>query len=131
MPESATVKHCKDLKVWRKGIAITKSIYALTAKFPRSENFGLTSQMSRAAVSVPSNIAEGQARTGTKEFLRFLSHANGSLAELETQIVVSTELGYCAGMEVEAILREIGELQKMLAAIRRKLSEFQPLATRH
>lgn len=124
MPESSSVKHYKELKIWQKGIALTKKVYGLTARFPTAEIYGLTSQMRRAAVSVPSNIAEGQARTGTKEFLRYLSHASGSLAELETQLFLSVELGYCKSCDVEAALLEIGELQKMLAAIRRKLSEI-------
>jgi four helix bundle protein len=124
LPESEKVRHYKDLQIWRKGIALTKAVYALTAKFPNAELYGLTAQMRRAAVSVPSNIAEGQARVGTKEFLRSLSHASGSLAELETQAILSVELGYCTAGGIEAILQEIAELQKMLAAIRRKLSSF-------
>ena len=77
--------------------------------------------MRRAAVSVPSNIAEGQARHGTREFLQFLSHASGSLAELETQLLLSVELGYCGPSDEPLIEKEIAEMQKMLAAIRRKL----------
>jgi len=80
--------------------------------------------MRRAAVSVPSNIAEGQARHGTREFLQFLSHASGSLAELETQLLLSIELGYCARTEIVGIVGEITEMQKMVAAIRGKLSNF-------
>jgi four helix bundle protein len=76
----------------------------------------------RAAVSVPSNIAEGQARSGTREFLQFLSHASGSLAELETQTLLSVDLGYCIASDVSTISREITELQKMVAAIRRRLA---------
>jgi four helix bundle protein len=131
LPENTKVTHYKDLKIWQKGIALTKNIYRLTAKFPAAEVYGLSSQLRRAAVSIPSNIAEGQARTGTKEFLRSLSHASGSLAELETQILLGVELGYCALPEVESILQEIGELQKMVWAIRRKLSDVEPLVTRH
>lgn len=124
MPQSAKVKHYKELKIWQKGMDMAKSVYRLTAQFPAEERFGLIVQMRRAAVSVPSNIAEGQARSGTREFLQFLSHANGSLAEMETQVLLSVDLGYCREPDVESILREIGELQRMLAAIKRKLAVF-------
>lgn len=112
-------------------MALAKMIYALTDKFPERERFGLTSQMRRAAISVPSNIAEGQARHGTREFLQFLSHASGSLAELETQLLLSEELGFAKRDDAAQVSGCIAELQKMLAAIRRKLSSLQPLATRH
>jgi four helix bundle protein len=101
---------------------LAKAVYLLTEKFPNQERFGMVSQMRRAAVSVPSNIAEGQARHGTREFLQFLSHASGSLAELETQLLLSIELGHCGPSDVSLIEKEIAEIQKMLAAIRRKLA---------
>jgi four helix bundle protein len=112
------------LKIWQKEMRLAKSVYQLTARFPPDERFGLTSQMRRAAVSVPSNVAEGQARHGTREFLQFLSHASGSLAELETQLLLSIDLGYCKEAETQAIRSEISEMQKMLAAIRRKLAVY-------
>lgn len=124
MPENAKVRHYKELKIWQKGMHLSKSVYQLTARFPSDERFGLSAQMRRAAISVPSNIAEGQARRGTREFLQFLSHASGSLAELETQLLPSTELGYSKESETAPILGEIAEVQKMVAAIRRKLSVF-------
>jgi four helix bundle protein len=124
LPDSAKVKHYKDLKVWQKGMHLSKSVYQLTSAFPREERFGLTAQLRRAAVSVPSNIAEGQARHGTREFLQFLSHASGSLAELETQLLLSTELGFCSKMDTALVVDEIAQLQKMMAAIRGKLSAF-------
>lgn len=86
-------KGYRDLLVWQKGIELVKETYKLTKSFPNDEKFGSVSQMRRAAVSIPSNIAEGQARHTTKEFIQSLSHAEGSLAELETQVIVSTELG--------------------------------------
>ena len=120
-------KHYKDLLVWQKGMILAKVVYKLTAKFPAEERYGLTSQMRRAAISVPSNIAEGQARQGTKEFLQFLSHAEGSLAELETQLLLSVELSFATQSDVDSSLKEIDELQKMTVALKRKLSSFPPL----
>jgi len=124
VPENSSITHYKDLKIWQKGMHLAKSVYQLTTRFPADERFGLTGQMRRAAISVPSNIAEGQARSGTREFLQFLSHASGSLAELETQTLLSVDLRYCNAADVGLVLQEIAELQKMLAAIRRKLSGF-------
>lgn len=114
-------KHYKELLVWQKGMVLAKGVYGLTASFPTDERFGLVSQMRRAAISVPSNIAEGQARQGTREFLQFLSHASGSLAELETQLLLSIDLAYCKKGEVDEVAALIGELQKMIAALRRSL----------
>jgi hypothetical protein len=105
-------KHYKDLLVWQKGMNLAKLVYKLTVRFPSEERYGLTSQMRRSAVSVPSNIAEGQARRGTNEFLQF-------------------ELGFAQQLDVESSLKEIDELQKMLVALKRKLSSYSPLATRH
>jgi four helix bundle protein len=131
MAAGSKPRHYKDLLVWQKGMALTKLVYKLTAKFPSDERFGLNAQMRRAAVSVPSNIAEGQARRGTKEFLQFLSHAEGSLAELETQILLSTELQFAKTEDVAPALEEIDQLQKMLIALKRKLAAPSPLATSH
>jgi four helix bundle protein len=131
MIEVSKVKHYKDLLVWQKGMTLVKSIYALTAMFPREERYGLTSQLRRAAVSVPSNIAEGQARQSTKEFLQFISHAESSLAELETQLLLSVDLAFVQKNEISAALQEIDELQKMLSGLRTKLASLSPLATRH
>ena len=122
-------KHYKDLLVWQKGMSLAKGVYELTARFPADERFGLVSQMRRASISVPSNIAEGQARQGTREFLQFLSHASGSLAELETQVLLSGEMKYCAQKDVEAITALVSELQKMISALRRSLEGS--LATSH
>ena len=98
-------KHYKDLLIWQKGMSLAKGVYGLTAKFPTDERFGLVSQMRRPAISVPSNIAEGQARHGTREFLQFLSHASGSLAELETQLLLSVDMKYCSEKDVEGVAR--------------------------
>jgi four helix bundle protein len=131
MNEQPKPKHYKELLVWQKGMNLAKLVYKLTVRFPSEERFGLTSQMRRAAVSVSSNIAEGQARRSTNEFLQFLSIAEGSLAELDTQLSLSVELGFSQQAEVEPSLKEIDELQKMLVALKRKLSSYSPLATRH
>ena len=122
-------KHYKELLIWQKGMSLAKDVYGLTARFPGDERYGLVSQMRRAAVSVPSNIAEGQARHGTREFLQFLSHASGSLAELETQLLLSVDMKYCSENDVESVAGLISELQKMIAALRRTLDSS--LATRH
>ena len=132
MTDARKAKHYKELLVWQKGMALAKIIYDLTARFPADERFGLTSQLRRAAVSVPSNIAEGQARHGTGEFLQFLSHAQGSLAEIETQLLLAIDLGFCKESSVEASINEIGQLQRMMAALKRSLSSpREPLATSH
>jgi four helix bundle protein len=127
-------KHYKELLVWQKGMSLATDVYRLTAKFPADERFGLVSQMRRAAISVPSNIAEGQARHGTREFLQFLSHASGSLAELETQLLLSVDMKYCAQNDAESIVGLINELQKMISSLRRSLegslaTSHSPLAT--
>ena len=112
----------KALVVWQKGMGLAKQVYQLTETFPASEKYGLVAQMRRAGVSVPSNIAEGQARRSRREFAQFVSHAEGSAAELETQLILSAELGYCAGGRVQETLDLIEEVRKMLWALRRRLT---------
>ena len=110
----------KELIVWQKSIQLVKSVYRLTEQFPKSELYGLSSQMRRAAVSIPSNIAEGYKRKGRAEFLQFLSIAEGSSAELETQIIISKELyPTLAYNESEVLLHEI---QKILVVFIRRLN---------
>lgn len=116
-----SLKSYKDLLVWQKGILLVKNIYLLTQAFPDAERFGLVSQMRRAVVSIPSNIAEGQARHTRREFIQFLSHAEGSVAELETQVILGVELGYCALSDTHEITGLTTELSKMLDSLRRKL----------
>jgi four helix bundle protein len=91
---SKAAQNFKDLIVWQKAMVLAKLTYELTRGFPSEEKFGLVSQMCRAAVSIPPNIAEGQARHGTCEFIQFISHAEGSLAELETQFRLSVDLSF-------------------------------------
>jgi four helix bundle protein len=112
----------RDLIVWQKGIALVKKVYEITATFPAEEKFGLMSQMRRASVSVPSNVAEGQARKSTREFVQFISNAEGSLAELDTQMVVAVELNFVKTSEAAAIAAQLDELRRMLNSLRRKLS---------
>ena len=88
------VRSHQNLDVWKKSIALVKDIYQLTSIFPKEEIYGLTNQMRRAAVSVPSNISEGAARSGKKEFLKYLYIARGSLSELDTQVEIAKEIGY-------------------------------------
>lgn len=107
--------------MWQKGIALVKRIYQITQSFPAEEKFGLVSQMRRAAVSIPSNIAEGQARHTTGEFIQFISHAEGSVAELETQLIIAVELCYCNRADIDDTLHLISELRRMLNSLRRKL----------
>ena len=86
-----------DLKLWQESMQLVEGVYRLTSAFPDGERYGLISQMRRAAVSVPSNIAEGAGRSGEKEFLKFLSISRGSLSELETQLLLASRLGYMDG----------------------------------
>jgi four helix bundle protein len=112
----------KDLVVWQKGIDLAKATYRLTSRFPSEEKFGLVSQMRRAAVSIPSNIAEGQARHTTGEFIQFISHAEGSVAELETQLILSIELAFAETEHATASFILLDEIRRMLNGLRRKLS---------
>ena len=111
----------KSLIVWQKSIALVKLIYMLTGTFPSEEKFGITSQMRRAAVSIPSNIAEGQARRTTGDYIRFVSIAEGSLAELETQLLIAIELEFCDKTKVVNCFSLMLEIRKMLNALRRSL----------
>jgi len=117
-----TTRSYKDLVVWQKGIQLTKLVYGLTRSFPADERFGVIAQMRRAAVSVPSNIAEGQARHTTGEFIQFISHAEASVAELGTQLIVCAKLTYTRAEDADALFELISELRHMLNALRRKLA---------
>jgi four helix bundle protein len=124
-------KHYKDLLVWQRSMQLAKLTYELTGRFPIEERFGLVSSMRRAAVAIPSSIAKGQARYDPQNFLRQLSYADGFLAELETQLLLSVELQFCGTEHVEKLLEEIDELQRMIGAIYRELWKDSPLATHH
>ncbi|MBN1621855.1 MAG: four helix bundle protein [Endomicrobiales bacterium] len=107
----------KQLKVWQQGIELVKDIYKISKAFPKEELFGLTSQIKRASISVPSNIAEGFKRNNRNEFAQFLRIALGSLGEVETQIIIAKELNFITKEESEEILKKIDILHKMLIAL--------------
>ena len=100
----------KDLEVWKKSIELVTEIYSITKSFPKDEQYGIVAQIRRAAVSIPSNIAEGAARYSTKENLRFLDISCGSLAELETQLIISEKLGYVKSGDLLIKIEYIGRL---------------------
>jgi four helix bundle protein len=124
---SEGVKSYRDLLVWKKGIELVKAVYALTRRFPSHETYGLANQLQRSAVSIPSNIAEGQARQHTGEFRQFLYTALGSAAEVDTQIVIAHDLGYITQEDTDGIQARVVELQKMLHALLSRL----PSRTNH
>jgi four helix bundle protein len=111
----------KDLIVWQKAIELAKVIYRITAKFSQNEKFGMIAQLRRAAISVPSNIAEGQARRTTGEFIQFVSNAEGSLTEAETQLILSCELSLCQPQDAQCAFDLVVEIRKMLNVLRRTL----------
>lgn len=115
------VKSYRELLVWQKGMKLVSHIYKITAEFPDQEKFGLVNQIRRAAVSIPSNIAEGQAREHTGEFRRFLYIALGSLAEVDTQLEISIDLGFASKGNITEISNLILELRKMLFGLLNKL----------
>src|SRR4051794_34015351 len=106
----------EDLFVWQKSMSLVTNVYSLTRTFPSDERFGLTSQMRRAAVSIPSNLAEGHARHTTKEYVLFVSNAEGSAAELQTQVCIAIELGYCGTGGADIVTGQLYEIRKMLNA---------------
>ncbi len=116
------IKSYRDLIIWQKGIALVKEVYKLTRKFPRAETFGLMSQLRRSAISVPSNIAEGQARQHTREFRQFLFTALGSLAELDTQLYIALELNYLNTEEIAGIDEKITEIRRMIRGLLARLT---------
>jgi len=122
MNTEGSLKSYKDLLVLQKSMALVKDIYHLTGCFPPDERFGVVSQLRRASVSVPSNIAEGQSRHTSDQFVQFLTHAEGSLAELETQILIAVDLDYSSKNEANQALAQIDELKRMLNSLRRKLA---------
>lgn len=113
----------RDLKVWQLGKEICLEVYKLTSKFPKEEQYGLSQQMKRAAVSIPSNIAEGFGRYLTNDYVRFLRYSIGSLFELNTQSEIAFELEYINNAEFESHSSECMQLEKMLNSLIRKLKQ--------
>ena len=121
------MKSYRDLLVWQKAMSLVTEVYKATRLFPKEEVYALTSQIRRAAISIPSNIAEGQGRQSRKECLQFLAVARGSLLELETQILIAQNLGYLAPVQTKLISDATAELGKMLNGLMNSLN--RPSAT--
>ena len=115
------LKNYRDLKVWQKSYRLCLDLYRITKKFPKEEIYGLTSQIRRAAVSIPSNIAEGYGRKTTADYLRFLYIAYGSICELETQLLLSGDLNYVNKENLKALKDDTEEVERMLKALIKSL----------
>lgn len=111
----------KKLKIWQKAMHIADMTYDITDSFPKNEQYSLCSQMRRSAVSIPSNIAEGSQRTSAKEFSHFILIARGSLAELETQVLIASKRKYISQENQQKILKELDELSRMMHSFKRTL----------
>ena len=116
-----SIKTYRDLFAWQKGIDLCESIYRASGVFPRYELYGLTSQIRRAAVSVPSNIAEGAGRITNGEFLQGVGHARGSLLEIETQLIIANRLGYLGTTDTDALLEVTTQVGKLVNGLMRSL----------
>ena len=121
MEKALTISGFRDLRVWQGGMDLVEQVYRLTQEFPEHERYGLVSQMQRAAVSVPSNIAEGHTRDSSKEYLRHLSIARASLAELQTQLEIAQCLRYCSSEWYTRLLGQSDILARQLSALRTAL----------
>ena len=111
----------RNLMVWQNSRKLVKQIYNLTGEFPLEEKFGLANQIQRAAVSIPSNIAEGAGRNSDKEFKRFLFIANGSIAELETQLLICEKLDFADQADIYSLLRRTEEIRKMIFGLKNRI----------
>jgi len=120
------MKTYRDLLVWQKAMSLVTEIYRASKSFPQIEAYGLTSQLRRCAVSIPSNMAEGYGRHSTQEYLRFLHIAAGSLYELQTQVEISRNLGYLDRSETERLYALSREIERMLSSLIRKLNDKRP-----
>jgi len=115
------MKDFKKLKTWQKGIKLVVDIYKTSGNFPKEELYGLTSQMRRSSISIPSNIAEGAGRNSDKDFNRFLDISLGSSFELETQVIIAKELEFLSEIEFQNLTEKIQEEQKMITGLQRSL----------
>ena len=115
------VKSFRDLETWQRAMDLVEEIYEQTKTFPREELYGLTNQLRRAAVSIPSNIAEGQGRDSVKEFLHYLAIAYGSLCETETQILIASRLKYLDAPQTAKLMNRAGEVGRLLNGLSRSL----------
>ncbi len=111
----------ENLEVWKKAIEATLDVYKVTERFPKDEKFGLTSQLRRAAVSIPANIAEGAARKSKREFCHFLSNAQGSASEVETELLIAHRLKYIAGSEYDQLMKSFDEIGRMLTGLSQQI----------
>lgn len=116
-------RHFRDLQVWQRSMSLVREVYAVTESFPRGEQFGLVSQIRRAAVSVPSNIAEGRGRNTPRSFALFLSQARGSLYELQTQVELASDLGFLARDRAQSVMSEAAEIASMIQGLASALHE--------
>ena len=114
---SGSISSYRDLIAWRKSMDLLVAIYALTESFPKNEQFGLTSQIKRAAVSIPSNLAEGSSRRSTQEFMRYINIATGSLAEVETQLSAAQRLNFITLKQEETLLDQCGEISRIFQGL--------------
>ena len=116
------IESYRSLSVWQKSVDFVVLVYQLLGRFPKNEQYGLVSQMQRAAVSIPSNIAEGKERQSDRDFARFVTFALGSLAELETQILIARRLGYLDEADWQEVTAQADEIGKMLRSLHKTLS---------
>lgn len=114
-------KHYQDLVVWQRAMEVAKLTYLIVKKLPKEETYSISDQMRRAAVSIPSNIAEGHARNSTREFIHFLSIANGSKAELQTQLMICVQVGYLVDTDISELINKLDEVGRMIHALSRAL----------
>jgi len=116
-------KTYRELVAWQKAMDLVQAVYRTTGQFPKDELYGLTAQLRRAAISLPSNIAEGQGRNSRPEFLQFLSIAYGSLRELETQLLIAERLGYMGERELDLLMTSAGEVGRLINGLARSLHD--------
>lgn len=115
------MKSHKDLEVWKRSVDLVTLIYDVTSRYPKDENYGITNQIRRAAISIPSNLSEGAARNHSKEFIQFLHICLGSISELETQIIISENLKFLSKVDSTRIQNELTELRRMFLGLIRNI----------